>query len=259
PATPYRHARKARDRLLTTIAGLVADRRRQPTGDGLSRMLLARAPDGRTITDEEAVLEVHHVVIAGFIVYALMAEVMWRLRESPILLARCAAEVDRGASLARLDTARQTVMEAKRVVPLVPLAFGRAKRDFTCGGYRVPAGWTVYLALRLCNLDAAIYKEPEQFDHTRFGPDRAEDQKHPLGFIPQGAGPHRCLGLDYSTYLVLTFLTVLVRDYRWELPAQDFRYVWATVPPEPRDGMRVQLRRRAEADSSARSNSRNPA
>ncbi|MGH9280454.1 MAG: cytochrome P450, partial [Acidimicrobiales bacterium] len=149
PATPYRHARQARDRLLATIAGLVAERRCNPTGDGLSRMLLAHAPGGRTITDDEAVLEVHHVVIAGFIVYALMAEILWRLRESPILLARCAAEVDSGAALARLHTALQTVMEAKRLVPLVPLAFGRARREFTCGGYRVPTDWTVYLALRL--------------------------------------------------------------------------------------------------------------
>ena len=42
------------------------------------------------------------------------------------------------AQLHGLTTATHVVMEAKRLVPLVPLAFGRAKRDFDCGGYRVP-------------------------------------------------------------------------------------------------------------------------
>jgi hypothetical protein len=57
--------------------------------DALSRVLTAKAADGRTYTDEEAPLEVHHMVIAGFIVYALMAEAMRRLaRATPCATGR---------------------------------------------------------------------------------------------------------------------------------------------------------------------------
>jgi hypothetical protein len=66
-----------------------------------------------------------------------------------------------------------------------------------------------------------------------------------MAFIPQGAEPptgHRCLGLDYSTFLVLSFLTLLVRGYVWELPPQDLRHDWRKAPPEPRDGLRMILR-----------------
>ena len=129
----------------------------------------------------------------------------------------------------------------------MPLAFGRAKRTFHVGEHTVPDGWTVYLALTLLNKDAKVYREPERFDPDRLGPARAEHLQHPYAFIPQGAEPptgHRCLGLDYSTFLGLTFLAVLLRGYEWEVPPQDLEYRWTTIPPEPKDGLRIHLRPR---------------
>jgi len=245
PGTPYSRARAARDRLLAQYRRLIAERRAKPGSDGLSRML--------AYTDDEALLEIHHIVIAGFVVYALMAEVLRRLAEQPALRERCLAEVGEHApvgpippdALGRLETSTNVVREAKRIVPLVPLAFGRVLRPFTCEGYDVPEGWRVYLALHLNNHDPAIYAEPGRFDPDRFAPGRAEQARHPLAFIPQGAEPptgHRCLGLDYSTALVLVFLTVLLRRYTWELSPQDLTYDWSRLPPEPRDGLLVTIR-----------------
>jgi cytochrome P450 len=256
PGTPYAKGRAARDRLLERIRAVIAERRARPGSDGLSRMLTAVAADGRTYTDPEAMLEVHHIVIAGFIVYALMAEAMRRLAERPELRERCAGEVRADApagpltmgALARLEHSSRVILEAKRTVPLVPLAFGRAKRTFSCGGFEVPEGWTVYLALSLNNRDPAIYHEPDRFDPDRFAPPREEHRQHPMAFIPQGAEPptgHRCLGLDYSTILSLAFLALLLRGYEWELPPQDLAYNWKSVPPVPRDGLRVRLLPRA--------------
>ncbi len=137
------------------------------------------------------------------------------------------------------------MLETKRFVPLVPLAYGRARRTFECGGYQVPEGWAVYLALQVLNRDPSVWTEPERFDPDRFGPPRSEDRRHPMAFIPQGAGPptgHQCLGVDYSTFLTLAFLAVLVRGYEWELPPQDFGLDWRKRPPEPKGGLRVRLR-----------------
>ena len=252
PGTPYGKGRAARDRLLERIRGVIGERRAHPGSDGLSRMLTETAAHGRTFTDLEAMLEVHHIVIAGFIVYALMAEAMRRLAERPELRERCAREVRQHAAagpltmkaLSRLEVSTRVILEAKRTVPLVPLAFGRARRTFTCGGFQVPEGWTVYLALWLNNRDATIYREPDRFDPDRFAPPRAEHRAHPMAFIPQGAEPptgHRCLGLEYSTFLSVAFLALLLRGYEWELPPQDLEYSWKSVPPVPRDGLRVRL------------------
>jgi retinoid hydroxylase len=231
----------------------VGERRERPRADGLSRILTASAADGGAYTDDEAVLETHHIVIAGFITFALMAEVLRQLAEQPPLREWCLAEVRQHAAggpltmeaLEKLSTCQNVVLETKRFVPLVAMAFGRASRAFNCDGFEVPDGWTVYLALHLNNHDPAVYTDPGRFDPDRFGPDRAEHLKHPLAFIPQGAEPptgHRCLGLDYSTFMVLVFLTLLVRGYEWDLPPQDLSYDWRKRPPEPRDGLRVSLR-----------------
>jgi cytochrome P450 len=258
PGTPYGRARAARDRLLDRIARAVTDRRAAPTGDGLSRMLEASP----TMTDREAQLEVHHFVIAGFIVYLLMAEVLRRLAEHPALLQRCRDEIEAqvGAgpatfdALSRLPVCTNVVREAKRIVPLVPLAFGRARRSFRCGEVGVPAGWTVYLALHLSNHDARLFREPERFDPDRFATGRAEHEHHPLAFIPQGADPptgHQCLGLRYSTVLVLTFMTELVRGYTWSLPPQDLDPDPRRIPPVPKDGLRVRLEPRTDPNGVA--------
>ncbi len=255
PGTPYGRAHAARDRVLARIRRVIAARRARPGSDAISRMLTARAADGSVYSDAAALLEVHHIFIAGYIVYGLMAEALRQLAVQPALRELCAAEIrDRGRNepltlemLESLSVCTNIALETKRVVPLVPLAFGRAKRDFTVAGFRVPQDWTVCLALHLNNRDATIYTNPDRFDPDRFALTRAEHHKHPLAFIPQGAEPptgHRCLGLDYSTILVLTFIALVVRGYDWELPPQRLDYNWRTLPPEPFDGMRVRLRAR---------------
>jgi len=248
PGSPYRRARHARDRLLDRIGATIRDRRAAPTQDGLSRMLAA----GPTMTDREAQLEVHHFVVAGFIVYLLFAEVLRRLAEQPEIADRCEQEIRRQldnrppslGDLSELSYCANVVREAKRIVPIVPFAFGRARRSFDAGGHRVPAGWNVYLALHLNNHDPRVFTDPDRFDPDRFSPERAEHRRHPMAFIPQGAEPptgHRCLGLDYSTVLVLAFLARLMPAYRWTLPPQDLAPDRRTVPPEPRDGLQVRL------------------
>jgi steroid delta-isomerase-like uncharacterized protein len=248
PGSRFGRARTARDRLLARIGASISDRRVSPADDGLSRMLAADP----TMTDRQAMLEVHHFVIAGFIVYLLMGEVVRRLGEDPALRERCATELASSSdelslnALADLPICTNVVREAKRIVPLVPLAFGRARRAFRCGGFDVPAGWTVYLALHLNNHDARVFDDPNAFDPDRFSFDRSEDARLPMGFIPQGAPPptgHQCLGLEYSTLLVLAFMHRLIRQYRWSLPSQDLRPDERKVPPEPRDGLRVLLER----------------
>jgi cytochrome P450 len=254
PFTAYGRAITARDRILGRIRAAIAERRKRPGADGLSRMLAGKFADGRTFTDEEALLEVHHIVMAGFVVYALMAEAMRQLGDRGELRARCAAEVSQHApagplsmaALSKLETTTHVVLETKRFLPLVPLAFGRAKRDFVCGGFRVPAGWTVYLTLPRINHDPTIYSVPDKFDPDRFR--RGEHRKHRMAFIPQGAEPatgHRCLGLDYATALAVAYLVLLIRGYDWELPPQNFALNWQRLPPEPRDGLRVRLRARS--------------
>ena len=143
-----------------------------------------------------------------------------------------------------MATCTAVVMEAKRVVPLVPLVFGRARWTFACDGYEVPEGWRVYPALHLVNRDLSIYAEPERFDPDRFGPGREEHRKDPLAFTRRDLTRRRAIGAsDWSTRRSLrsrsspSSFAGMTGGCRQRLDLD-----WPKRPPEPSDGLTVQLR-----------------
>lgn len=253
PGTPYRKALGARDRILDFFRECVRERRTKPTADGLSRILAPNAAGAR-MTDEQAVLELHHIVIAGYIVFAELGEMVQRLEQHPDVRARLKAEVDAhtpaGAvtleTLVAMPYLMRVVNEVKRLCPIIPAVFGRAKRTFEIDGHRVPAGWMVMWAVQPSHVSQSRYSEPERFDPDRFSPDRAEDMRHEHAFAPQGAGPvtgHRCPGLDYATCFMQVFAVTLLRGYAWTLRSSTAELDYSKTPPEPADGLRATVRR----------------
>jgi cytochrome P450 len=258
PGTAYSKAKKARDAIFAILRRVVAEHRQKTYDDGLGRMLAHRGEGGASLSDEDAVKELHHIFIAGYIVFAELAEILVALAERPDLREALAAEALARAS-ARDLTARAVgglsqswrfVQEIKRTTPVVPVAFGRARKSFELQGYRVPAGTALFWATYLHNQDPAIFTNPDELDPERFSDARAEHQKHELAFAPQGMGPalgHKCPGTDYATLLMQVFTTVLVRDYAFTLPEQDLRLDASKLPPEPADGLRVIFRKERAA------------
>jgi cytochrome P450 len=254
PGTRYSRAMQARDRILAVLARRVKERRASPADDGLNRILQARTAAGETLSDEEAVLELHHVVIAGYIVFAELAAIVQQLTAHPEVKERLREEVRRLApsgaltveALAAMPYLRQVVMEVKRLCPIIPAIFGKAKTSFEIGRVTVPAGWMVLWALLPTHTTHGLFSEPARFDPDRFSPERAEHRRHEHAYVPQGAGPatgHRCPGLDFATFFMALFAVVLLRNHDWELPPQSFDYDWSKTPPELADGLRATVRR----------------
>jgi cytochrome P450 len=256
PGTAYAKAKAAQGRIFARYRKILAERQAQPTDDGLSRMLARPADDGTRIAGEDALKELHHFNLAGYITFAHMAHGLVALAQDPALLARLRAEIDEhlGAkpvtveALHAMPLLENISKEMKRRAPFVAVSFGKAKSEFTIDGNTVPAGWMVMLCNYAGGNDPAIYAEPERFDPDRFAPGRAEDLKHPTGFFPQGVGEplqgHKCAGVDYSTLLMKTFVVLLARDYDTKLPAQDLAYQWEKIPPEHASGLRAVLTKR---------------
>jgi cytochrome P450 len=249
PGTPYRKALRARDRIFAVLGAKVVEKRREPGEDGLSRILAA----GGDFTDEQIVLELHHAVIAGFIVFAELGAMVRQLTEHPAVRDRVAAEIREhvpggrlsAESLARLPYLLQVVNEVKRLCPIVAAVFGKARREFEFAGAAVPAGWMVMWAPRPSHVEFGVYDAPERFDPDRFSPERAEDKRHEHAFVPQGAGPatgHRCPGLDLATVIMEIFAIALLRNHTWTLPPQNLEFDWTRTPPEPKDGLRAVIR-----------------
>jgi len=70
PGTAYTRAKQALARILAVFETCVLDHQAAPKDDGLSRILAARTDDGRGISIEDAKRELHHIVVAGLIVWA---------------------------------------------------------------------------------------------------------------------------------------------------------------------------------------------
>ncbi len=244
PGTRYNKALAARDRILDVLRRCVQERRRVSTNDGLSRILASG-----TMSDEDAALELHHIVIAGYIVWAELAAVVQQLTAHPDVRAKLAAEIPAEGTLtleqlAGMPYLLRVVSEVKRLCPIIPAVFGKAKESFTFDGVTVPAGWMVMWALQPSHVGQSVYSDPERFDPDRFSPERAEDKRHEHAFAPQGAGPvtgHRCPGLDFATYFMEVFTVVLLRGYTWELPQQSFGMDYSQTPPELKDGLRARI------------------
>ena len=246
PGTRYNKALKARDRIMDVFRETVRERRRAPTDDGLSRILAA----GDALGDEDAALELHHIVIAGFIVFGELGAIVKQLDEHSDVRAKLAAEIAAKSpdgplsleSLMAMPYLLQVVNEVKRLTPIIPGVFGIAKDGFELDGKSVPAGWMIIWTIRPTHTTHGVYSDAERFDPDRFSPERAEDRRHEHAFVPQGAGPitgHRCPGLDFATYLMEVFAVVLLRGYTWQLPAQNFDLDYSKVPPEPKDALRA--------------------
>lgn len=264
PGTTFARARAAQRRIFDRYRATLAERVGKPTDDGLSRMLAKPAEDGTRIAGEDAIKELHHFNLAGYITFAHMARALVALAQDEELRERLRAEIDEhiGAEpvtvegLHGMTLLESVTKEMKRRAPFVAVSFGKAKAEFTVEGKTVPAGWMVMLCNFASGNDPDLFADPERFDPDRFAEGRAEDQKHPTGFFPQGVGEplkgHKCAGVDFSTVLMKIFLVRLVRDYDTKLPAQDLSYQWAKIPPEYASGLRAVLTKRVGAFTPAR-------
>lgn len=253
PGMSFHAALKARDRILGQLAQQV--RRHQAGGleDGLARVLAARTADGQGMAPEHATLEMHHVVLAGVIVFAELGAMILELSRHQEVRGKLVAEVIATAPSGQVTPAQlrqmpyleQVVMEVKRACPNVPVSFGRAKVPIRIGDATIPAGWNVMMAVGEHNQNA-IFSEPERFDPDRFGELRAEQKRHPHAFAPQGAGSvlagHKCAGYEYSSVFMQLFAVLLARGYTWEVPPQDLSLDRTLIPPEPKSGLRVVVR-----------------
>jgi len=255
PFATFGKAVAARDRILAFFARNVEKRQTAGTSgqtDGVARLLNARTADGKALAPADLVLELHHIVIAGFIIYAELVATLQLLAENTEVRTKLTSEARAlapagplgAAQVAGLPYLRRVVMEVKRACPNVPIGFGRAKTTFEFNGARVPEGYRVFLAVGENN--RVGYSAPDAFDPDRFSPERAEDKKTPNSFVPQGPGPaesHRCLGYDFTTQFMALFTLLLARDYRWEIPPQNLALRWNLVPPEPIDGLKARFAR----------------
>jgi cytochrome P450 len=220
PTIGNRRAARARRDLHAFVDGLIAERRRRPGSDLISRML---ASLDESMVRDEALLFLFggHETTAVAITFTLLL-----LGQYPGWQQRIRDEVDEVlagrppgyADVSRLAGTSWAVQEAMRLYPPAYAMARLVTHDEELGGYWVPAGSIAIVSPWATHRHPEFWDEPRRFDPERFTPERATG-RHRYAYLPFGAGPRACIGGHFAmleaqiaTAVVLQSLRVITYD-----------------------------------------------
>ncbi len=238
------------------VLRIIEERRaRAQEGDDLLGLLIgATDEDGAGMSDQQLVDETTSLLIAGYENTAVGLQwCLHLLAEHPEHLGRLREECDavlRGRSprpedLRRLTYARWCVQEALRLYPPTWWLPRMAAEDDEIGGHPIAKGAIVAPVMFTVHRHPAFWSNPDVFDPERFAPECSAG-RHPLAWVPFGAGPRKCIGQELSLLESTLALAMITQRFDLASAGHVVRPKINTVL-RPGNGVHLQIRRRQPA------------
>src|SRR5262249_34972946 len=141
------------------------------------------------------------------------------LAQNPEIQRALGEELDRvldgrvptAADVANLPLSERIGLEAMRVFPPVFMIVREPLADFDLGGYRIPAGTTIFLSQWVMHRDPRYYPDPQRFDPDRWLPERVAERPK-MSYFPFGGGPRVCIGNSFSMLESVLLLATIARE-----------------------------------------------
>ncbi len=252
PGTQMARGVKGRARIVAYFSEQIPIRRANGGDDLFSQLCRATHEDGALLSEQDIVDHMSFLMMAAHdtltssltsFVAELAANPEWqqKLREEAMASGAGPGAPTSFDQLEAMPLAEMAFKEAMRLRPPVPSIPRRATRDFSFGGYDIPAGTLVGANPLFTHHMADIWPDPDRFDPLRFT-DEAQRNRHRFAFVPFGGGAHMCLGLHFAYMQAKCFARHFLQKLRVTLPPSTQQPDWQMWPiPKPRDGLRVSL------------------
>jgi cytochrome P450 len=251
PGTQMARGVKGRARIVAYFSEQIPIRRAKGGEDLFSQLCHATHEDGALLSPQDIVDHMSFLMMAAHdtltssltsFVAALAASPQWqdRLRGEVAALGLAAEAPTSFDHLEAMPQNEMAFKEAMRLRPPVPSIPRRATRDFSFGGYSIPAGTLCGANPLFTHHMPDIWPNPDAFDPLRFT-EEAQRGRHRFAYVPFGGGAHMCLGLHFAYMQAKCFARHFLQNLRVSLPKGSVPE-WQMWPiPKPRDGLRVAL------------------
>jgi cytochrome P450 len=250
-----RRGKRALEQLDKRVYRLIAERRAAgvvEAEDMLDALLLARAEDGRALSDKEirdncmTMLFGGHETTAGSLTWA------WGLlAANPRARDAMLSEIDTAlkgrlpasfADLKALPYTEAVFEEAMRLYPMFALLFREAAEDDVLGGFRIDKGDLIAFSAYTIHHDDSVWTNA-----SRFEPERhlgaAKSQRHKSAYLPFSQGQRGCIGERMARMEGVLMLAILSQNFVFDLVG-DLPDVKVSMSLKPIGGMQVKVTRR---------------
>ncbi len=259
PLPSFRKRDRARRRLGELMGGIIQRREDEgrEVGDLVQILTRLREADGspRYSADQITGMFISMMFAGHHTTSGTAAWTLIELLRTPGLMARVASELGdlyadgRDVSyqaLSEMPELEAALKETLRLHPPLIILMRKVMREFRYKDWTVEAGKTVAVSPAVSNRMPEYFPDPERFDPDRYKPPREED-KRVFGWLPFGAGRHRCVGASFAMIQLKAIFSVLLRRYEFELaqPSASYRNDHSRMVVQLKPPCRVRYRRRA--------------
>ena len=232
-------------RLDKLIFGFIEAKEKHGGGDDLLTMLMeVRDEDGSAMDRKQIRDEAITIFLAGHETTAIaLSWTFYLLALNPRAEERAAAAAQSADDPMRSAYLMNVINESMRLYPPA-YAFGReALEDCEIGGYRVPAGTTIFMSPWVMHRDERFFADPLAFRPERWENDFAKTLPR-FAYLPFGGGPRVCIGNNFALMEAALILAAVLRRYRLQLPPGTKIDPFASITLRPRQGMPMKVERR---------------
>lgn len=237
----------------SVIDRMIAARRMAPdhSSDLLTILMRARDETGSPMPAKQLRDEVATLLTAGHETTTLvLAWALYLISTRPDVVDRMAAEIGflngRAPSyedLSRLRYTRNVAEETMRLYPPVWVISRTALSNDTMGGFEIPAGSEILIFPYVTHRHPRWWIDPDRFWPERFLPQNSAGRLRG-SYLPFGAGPRTCVGLNFAMTEILVVLALLLQRFRIKLAVDSFQIkAEPSVTLRPNPGVPIRLRR----------------